>query len=334
MKNWADHCSSDDEDHMDGPDDVSTVAEDEALGQMDAEFVQHDQNPKDAAPKPPKTFEWPEAAPFTAYIGNLAYSVDEPGKLAEEVTKLAKEMLNMEVKVTNPRLSRVNNYRNHRNNNEAGSQKPHRGFGYVDLETLEQLKAVVEGLGGGKIAGRNIQVDTANLSGGRPHRNESQVDGSKFRGGRYANNDKGRRQPQKQEKDDEPPRQRSALKLQPRTKPLEETAGLDRGNLFGGGRPREEGTWQSRRDAEIKQNNSGGRGGRANGRRNGREDSGRDDGAGRGRREAQTGADKKGKEDTKTTAPVPRPEKVVEKPQKPAAVINRFAALGLDSDSD
>jgi RNA recognition motif-containing protein len=333
MKNWGD--SSDDEDHMDGPDDVSTVAEDEAPGQMDADFVQHDENPKDATPKPPKTFEWPEAAPFTAYIGNLAYSVDEPGKLAEEVTNLAKEMLNMEVKVTNPRLSRADNHRNHRNNNEAGSQKPHRGFGYVELETLEQLKAVVEGLGGGKIAGRNIQLDTANFTGGRPNRNESRVDGSKFRGGRYTNNnDKGRRQPQRQEKDDEPPRQRSALKLQPRTKPLEETTGSDRGNLFGGGRPREEGTWQSRRDAEKKTHSTGGRGGRANGRRNGREDGGRGDGAGRGRRDAQTSAEKKGEDDKKTTAPAPRPEKVVEKPQKPATVINRFAALGLDSDSD
>lgn len=323
---------------MDGPDDVSTVAEDEAPGQLDADLVQYENKTEDATPQPPKTYDWPEAAPFTAYIGNLAYSIDEAGKLAEEVTKLANEMLNVEVKIVSSRLSRVNNHRNHRNrDNEADNQKPHRGFGYVEFETLDQLKAVVEGLGGGKIAGRNIQLDTANMSSGRQNRNEgSQTDGSRFRGGKYTNSDKGRRQQQQQ--DDGPPRQRSTLKLQPRTKPIEESPGSERGNLFGGGRPREEGTWQSRRDAEKKPNN-GGRGGKANSRRNGRDEGGRGDGAGRGRRDGagmQTSADKKVKDDRKTTGPTvaaQRPEKV-EKPQKAAAVINRFAALGLDSDSD
>ena len=337
---------------MDGPDDVSIVAEEEAPGQLDADLVQYDNNKtEDTTPKPPKTYDWPEAAPFTAYIGNLAYSVDEPGKLAEEVTKLAKEMLNMEVTVVDSRLSRANNSlnRHHRdNNNEAeNNQKPHRGFGYVELETLEQLKAVVEGLGGGKIAGRNIQLDTANMHAGRQNRNEGgqQVDGSRFRGGKY-NHNKDRRQPPQQQQEEGPPRQRSSLKLQPRTKPIEENPGSERGNLFGGGRPREEGTWQSQRDTD-KKSHGGGRGAKAGGRRNGREEGGRNngreeggrgDGAGRGRREGfgtHKVTDKKVKEVKKTTGPAvpaPRPENVEKPVPKPAGVINRFAALEFDSD--
>lgn len=330
MKNWADHCSSDEEDFVEGHDDVSTVAEDEAPEQLDADLVQYDKQAEETAPAPPKTFDWPEAAPFTAYVGNLAYSIDEAGKLAEEVTKLAQEMLNMEVKVVNSRLARVNNNRNHHNRgNEADKQKPHRGYGYVEFETLEQLKAVVEGLGGGKIAGRAILLDTANFPSGRQNRSEgSQIDGIRFRGGKHTNNNKGRRQQQ----EEGPPPQRSSLKLQPRTKPIEETSVPAGGNIFGGGRAREEGTWQSRRDAEKKSNNNGVRGGKPNTRHGGR-----GEGAGRGRRDAvQAVGDKKVKDDKKATGPavaIQRPEKV-EKPQKPAAVVNRFAALGFDSDSD
>lgn len=282
MKGWADHDTSDEESGGEELDTISASAEDVAPpASIEAEyFATADStdpltNEGDSTPQDPqqqddqqqrreKVFQWPTEAPFTAYVGNLSYSLDDPRQLGEEITRLAKENLGVDVTVLNSRLAR---HRNNRNNNNSGTKdepQRHRGFGYVQVETLEQLQAIVEGLGGAKLAGRSIQLDTANQSQpvggsnrGKPswdsnnhhHHHHYKVndlpDGSKFREGRYANDD--RRRETTEHKD--PNQQRQGLKLQPRTKPLgkDDGASTPKSSIFGGGRARDEQSWLERR---------------------------------------------------------------------------------------
>jgi RNA recognition motif-containing protein len=338
MKNWADHCSSDDEsfDEILYNSDLDEPLEENGDGGHEEDFP----------PPPKKEYDWPSEPPFTAYVGNLSYKLSEPAMLAEGIVKLAKDQLKTDVTIVDSRLAR---------NRQGEDQERHRGFGYIQFETLEQLKAVVEGLGGFKLAGRPIQLDTANQSYVGARKNNSQrdnnrrqsnnrdaPDGSKFRGGRFSGNKDNNRGGS----ESEVPAQRTSLKLQPRSKKTEENGGGSASNIFGSGKARAEGSGRGKSETEKSggsQDRMGPRGGKDNNKDNkDRRNSGRGGGAGRGRRDGGRGkkADGKQKEEKANDQPVPKPvekpaEKPAEKPKsKPAAPINKFAALDFGSDSD
>lgn len=134
MKNWADHCSSDEE----SVDEIDQVAEqvqaqkladepaatEEAVDTIDA----IDPAPmEDAPPAGPRTYVFPDKPPFTAFIGNLAYSLKDPEELKEAVTKCAVDTLGQEIKILGARIS-------------FDRTGKHRGFGYLELETLEEVR--------------------------------------------------------------------------------------------------------------------------------------------------------------------------------------------------
>ncbi|GKZ00056.1 hypothetical protein MPSEU_000959000 [Mayamaea pseudoterrestris] len=265
VKNWADQSSDDEEDARERH--VMLDQDMEALQQQPhrpeatdyADYDDHDA----PAPSKERTYEFPNEPPYTAYIGNVAYTVTDPAELADAMVALAKEHLNLDIVVTNPRIAI---------DRRETPPKP-RGFGYVTVETLDQLKRLMELNDKDiKLANRNIQVNVAaqhrgqdkqqhqQRSGGgggnyrdrNDHRRSSEthdapkwdrnqkqsartdrhddaaadaaVDGSKFRGGRYQH----KREPQAPNDsvavDAAPPAgPRPQLKLLPRTKPVEST---------------------------------------------------------------------------------------------------------------
>jgi translation initiation factor 4B len=303
VKNWADHCSSDEEEEdvgrqhhrrhaeeMDSEDapaasesqPVETHEEDEnASYQRDGEQPPRDEQPhQQQGPPKPRVYEFPSEPPFTAYVGNLAYSIQEADDLANAVTDIVKEYLNADIRVVHARVmkDKMNNY------------KP-RGFGYVEVETLDMLQTIIQlnEVPDAMLAGRKIQVDTATGGGGggsnqrrggsfrnsnnnnrrdsasHPNRGIPDIDGSKFRGGRYAHKNQRNYASEdggnnnSNDKDDggaaaaEPPPQRPSLKLKPRSKPLLETGTLEESkneSIFGGAKPRDEQVWQERRNSE------------------------------------------------------------------------------------
>jgi translation initiation factor 4B len=460
VKNWADHDSSDEEDLLTPEEQVQIPQannnnnnnnnnhDHQQEGHHDADNAHH----ADVEPPPPRTYDFPTEAPYTAYVGNLAYNMTEASDLGDALVDVAKERLGLEIKVVHARVMMD------RQNAAPGDKPRHRGFGYVEVETLEQLTRLME-LNDGQtfMAGRKIQVDTANQTtggggrggggggggdrggsrgrGNRHDRNsfgppggdrdrdrdrgsrgsfgppDGGADGSMFRGGRFNNQGAGGaggagaggKGPEGASK--APPGERPSLKLQPRSKPKEDSGKTGAASIFGGAKPRDESSWTERRKAEPGQATSsslekkreprgaGGRGegggGRGEGRGGGRGE-GRGGGRGEGRggerggfgggRVGERGAGagrggrgshkehtkehpkehkkeqgkehkkdnkdtqddwrgagtkkehgKPGEEKKKTAAPPPIPQ-----PEKPAekAVVNKFAALDMDSDSE
>jgi hypothetical protein len=127
IKSWADHSSSDDE-SLD-----EEINEQLANQQLDDEIIPAegaDVAEPEFAPPPEKVYDFPTRPPFTAFVGNIAYSVDEGEKLMAGLSDVANDRLG-EGKV-NVISGRVATDRNGR----------HRGFGYVELETLDQVRMI------------------------------------------------------------------------------------------------------------------------------------------------------------------------------------------------
>lgn len=124
------------------------------------------------------------------------------------------------------------------------------------------------------IAGRKIQLDTANQANHNNNRHNTNqnnrkgssnrgsferrggpdshapIDGSAFRGGRFAqNNNKSRASGAGNV--ESAPTQRPSLKLAPRTKPLEDKPGSSQ-NIFGGAKARDEQEWEKKRVSQPK----------------------------------------------------------------------------------
>jgi len=136
MKNWADHCSSDEEslgddvavaeqfveDSQPNPNDIieETPMENEESG------VDQD-NTTNNPSKGPRTYVFPEQPPFSAFIGNLAYSIKEPEDLKKAVTNCVFDALGQQINILGARISY----------DRTGK---HRGFGYMELETLDEVR--------------------------------------------------------------------------------------------------------------------------------------------------------------------------------------------------
>jgi RNA recognition motif-containing protein len=127
MKSWADHSSSDEESFVD---EVQEELEKLVVGDGPHEGgVDEVEEPKSETAEPPaeKVYDFPTRPPFTAFVGNLAYSVKEPEQLQDALMEAADGRLG-EGKI-NVISGRVATDRNGR----------HRGFGYVEVETLDQV---------------------------------------------------------------------------------------------------------------------------------------------------------------------------------------------------
>mmetsp|Transcript_80181 Transcript_80181/g.232818 ORF Transcript_80181/g.232818 Transcript_80181/m.232818 type:complete len:332 (+) Transcript_80181:223-1218(+) len=331
MKNWADHCSSDEE-SFDGITEQleaqkleeEVQAEDEAAGAADAEGAPVEE--VHGGPPAPRTYDFPTSPPFTAFVGNLAYSVKEPHDLEEAMAKCASEKFGKDFKFLGARVA-------------YGRDGKHLGFGYLEVETLDDLKQLMELNNDGEatLAGRRIQLDTANSKrnsrGGRNNRQRkgnhggnSNIDGSKFRGGKF-NRGRG----------DGPPAQRTSLKLAPRSKQADESEGGGPADIFGGAKPRDGQAWEERRKSENsdRNNNRSSQGGRGRGGRGNRGDHKDGKRGSNGKRQSQQqkqispeerAAAAAAKAATQAAAPAPASA-------KPAAPTNKFALL-MDSDSE
>jgi translation initiation factor 4B len=134
MKSWADHCSSDEE-SLDGlPDEMEAQTFDEAPAPAAAEEEQHTASPhrEEAGavpPAAPKTYEFPTEPPFTAYIGNLPFSISDPVDLEHLVAEAAKKRLGQEIPISNGRIV---------TNRHDG--RP-RGFGYLEVDSLDHVSS-------------------------------------------------------------------------------------------------------------------------------------------------------------------------------------------------
>ncbi|CAJ1942194.1 unnamed protein product [Cylindrotheca closterium] len=361
MRNWADHCSSDEESLTeeveaelaspqlnDGVQQEEQIAADPEPEHVEPELAE---SKVQEGPPPPveKKYDFPSQPPFTAFIGNLAYSLDDGDKLKDALADLIDNRLGPgKINVLNGRIA------------TDRSNGRHRGFGYVEVETVDQLKLLMEiNDGQSQLAGRNIQLDTAsarrdNNIRRNNNRNDKgsfggsfNVDGAKFRGGRFGG--KGGH-----DDNDAPPAQRTTLKLAPRSKTRGEGEGRGSSSgVFGGAKARDEGAWEHKKleggDRRPHKGRGGGRGGRGrnDGAHGGRNDAGRG-----GRNDAGRGGNKnkknnnrrdgkpqesepkgeKPKPAVKAPATKPEPAKSVP-PAKKAAPVNKFALL-MDSDSD
>ena len=123
MKSWADHCSSDEESLMeeieqelvDETEEEEPVAENETAPEPEPVVVE-------------KTYVFPDKPPFTAFVGNLAYSLKEAEDLKSAIGELTESRLGTPINVLEARVAI---------DNRTGQ---HRGFGYLELETLEDVR--------------------------------------------------------------------------------------------------------------------------------------------------------------------------------------------------
>ena len=167
VKNWADHCSLDEED-------INEEEEEEERALAPPEVPQQQQEPPAAAAaakkQQPCSYDFPSEPPYTAHVGNLAFAVDQSESLADEITGLAQQLLGLQVNVMDARIAPDHHHRGggrdpNRGDDHHNNNKPwHHRFGYVQVETLEQLQGLMQlnEKEGVLVAGRRIQLDTAN----------------------------------------------------------------------------------------------------------------------------------------------------------------------------
>jgi hypothetical protein len=365
VKNWADHCDSDEEDHTEPEVEEVIHSTHYVSVEGDVEIDASHAPSEKVQSSRVRDYEYPAEPPFQAFLGNLAFSITQDQDLIQSVTSLVSSLLNTEISVVSARIVK------HRTDPQShSSSNPHRGFAYLEVASLEDLKTLLRlnERDDAFLGGRLIQLDTAvqknRKSNGDRRSSEPGVDGTKFRGGRYAagGNSSGKEStPELAE-----PVQRRSLNLKPRTKPIEENrmAGefnSSASNIFGQARPRDEASWRERQQSEKQpaappaERNPGPQRGRGGGGRGRGEGGGeRDNNSGRGQGNGEYIKRNKGSNSKKVGPKTSKPDSTaadskakpapptankttVEAEKKPVAKppANAFAALALgDSDSD
>ena len=147
MRSWADHCSSDED-----TDDNDEEQEQDQEQTFDAAFSEKAQIDDEEGPnsgtgaganseggpgqqqqqQQTRTYDFPEHPPFTAFVGNLSFDIQETSKLQQGLADVVFDRLGERVNVLGGRISY----------DRDGNNKQHRGFGYVELETLDQVRNV------------------------------------------------------------------------------------------------------------------------------------------------------------------------------------------------
>jgi len=123
MKSWADHCSSDEE-----SDDVPRVSSLGNLQGLDDNDSDSDHSDEVSEEEEVPTYNFPTDPPFTAFVGNIPFDIQDANHLAYELQELCKKTLNKEVTAVNGRLML---------DRDTGKKK---GFGYVEFETLDDVR--------------------------------------------------------------------------------------------------------------------------------------------------------------------------------------------------
>uniref|UniRef100_A0A7S1Y4F9 RRM domain-containing protein n=1 Tax=Grammatophora oceanica TaxID=210454 RepID=A0A7S1Y4F9_9STRA len=277
MKNWGDFSSDDDSDFESLPP-VKPRSEPPRPETDDEAEIVDEQAPSEGEQGPPtrvkrKEHVLPENPPFTAYVGNLSFKIKSGDELGQKVADLVQRRFQgPPIVVTSSRVAF----------DRDGSS---RGFGYVEVETLDMLKAILElDDGQSMIAGRPINLDAAsppqNNRGNRGNRRGSSgsfqsasasgsgpIDGSQFRGGRFNNNTNDnngqQRKPSFKRQNSEPPGttttvplQRPSLKLKPRSQSVglsDDSGSGTKSSIFGGAKARDHKEWSNRRQSLKKE---------------------------------------------------------------------------------
>ena len=411
--NWADECSDSDSDTGGGAAAAAPFQDSAKAGSAVAPDLASDlasdldsDSGSDAPPPqaPPRRVyaaaDLPSSRPpFTAFVGNLPFSIKEGEQLADGIRSLLAGLGpaagpgqgDGPGDAAPPPPSAVLDGRLVLDRATGRS----RGYGYVELGTAEDLVALLNlppdvlVLGG---RGVRFDVATSQRGGGRGGGGRrggggggggrvgdrgglagsiEGIDGSKFRGG-FPRGDGGRgrgrggggggrgRGGRGGGPESGPPKQRQSLKLAPRSVSAEVGASTTSSSssppssdIFGSARPRDGASWQASGTSASgvegkgreRQRSGGGKG---KGGRGG-------EGRGEGRRQ-KSGGGKKGGSDmdkeidrdrdrggserppapatTTVAAPAPAPAPAPSGKKQEKKVINSFAALGFDSDSD
>jgi len=183
-------------------------------------FNRREREPRESKPREPIPF--PTQAPFTAFVGNLPFSVG-PDDLHQFFSAES-------CKVAHIRII------------ADGSGKP-KGYGYVEFEDLESLKAAV-GLDGQSLFDRQLKIDVAEAKPKQEDRPWKKRDSSPPR--------------ESSSPSSEAPKERPKLVLQSRTEAPKAAAPSDayksaKSNPFGEAKPRDENEILKKKEEERKQ---------------------------------------------------------------------------------
>ena len=77
-----------------------------------------------------KVYDFPDKPPFTAFVGNLAFSVKDPEELKAAISTAAADCLGANINLISGRIA------------IDRRDGKHRGFGYVEVETLDEVRVV------------------------------------------------------------------------------------------------------------------------------------------------------------------------------------------------
>lgn len=135
-KSWADHCSSDEESIDNGIEDLNDSVDQLAMvdprtkvgeAMNDQQHEPHVEQPEEMPPIE-MLYDLPDRPPFTAFIGNLAFSIKEPDQLKYAIMDAVEDQLGEKINVIEGRVA---------TDRRDGK---HRGFGYVEVETLDEVR--------------------------------------------------------------------------------------------------------------------------------------------------------------------------------------------------
>jgi hypothetical protein len=76
-----------------------------------------------------KNYEYPDHPPYTAFVGNLSFRIKDEQQLQQAIVDAAFQRLNEKIDVIGGRISY-----------DRVDPNKHRGFGYVEVETLDQVR--------------------------------------------------------------------------------------------------------------------------------------------------------------------------------------------------
>jgi len=123
MQSWADIASDSDDDSV-GQHHPANQVQEEPEPKEEEEAVIEEEVP------PPKEYNWPTEPPFTAYVGNLPYSIKDSDDLSRGIEDILHDRFQASVRIVQSRLAI-----------DRQENRP-RGFGYLEVETLEDVSVL------------------------------------------------------------------------------------------------------------------------------------------------------------------------------------------------
>ena len=145
---WAD-CSSDEEDYS--SDDAAEEEEEDqeklettALEKLQIDNNNNNNNNNNDNPSNNsgqqqssiREYDYPDRAPFNAFVGNLSYDISEVSHLQRALADVVHDRLKEKINIIGAKICYDRNTGDNR-------QQQHRGFGYVELETLEEVSVCI-----------------------------------------------------------------------------------------------------------------------------------------------------------------------------------------------